>query len=754
MKVLFWISPVTEMSWPFKRMVWLKTFVPNVLSALRSRAADLDVTTVVSADLMVRARAEGVVPEGHLVELSQAEATDDYRFDELSVTKAYQRGEAEAGAYAHFVRLLQDRLEPGYAPDVVVVLGHAPFLRTIYPAAKVFFHEYSLFSRSPYPTTFALDPFGQAYGFTLSRQAAALASIPAPEDEIRALAEYRQGMLESLRANAAVTAYFEELHKKFPRILLLPLGCDDSADTLVRQSFRTHFELVERVLDAVDADTCVCVTQHPTAPAIPAQRMRELAQIHPNLRSEGWFQSVPRFSQVALAYCDACAYDYTSIAYLAAFLGVRTAALGGFCDGIADVSGFDRLQEVFACEPRPRDNFILWALKHHACTKADMPLQLAAYLDSDFDRAESVEQAVARWPEVLSGSMLIERLRQWLEEIARPFAKELAAIDIAAASKSLADQLKESSRIRSEIWRRLLEREKEVADLTERLESAEKVRGELWKTLQESQSVRSQVWGRLQGVQTERDKLKDELHESQSVRKIIWKRLQESQAVRREIWKRLQESQSVRKLIWVRLQDSEASCTALTNDLAAARAETEAARGETEAVRGEVSELKKNLQESQSVRSTIWGRLEKSNADLESGRKARADLQSERDALAAALEKAKAESNSAIEAERRTLAGVRGELSGVTARRDELQSELEKVVSALSESVDSLDGETRRRQEVEHELAEAERELARTKAARQELEQSMSYRIGRFLTAPARWFTPKGNADGGPDLKV
>lgn len=573
LKVLFWISPITEMSWPFKKIGWVKSFLPRIMAALQEQGREIDSTIVVSSDLMVRVRAEECIPSGRLVELTQQEVLDDYRFNELLSTKAYLRGDYDSSAYAHFVRLLHDRLGEDYAPDVVIVLGHAPFMREAYPQAKLFHHEYSFFSRRPYPTTFAFDPFGLAYGFTISRAAEAIGRVPATEDELRAIDGFRENVLRALRGSQVVTDYFAGLRAKYKKILLLPLGCDDSTDTLVRQPCHGHFEMVEHVLDSVDADTCVCLTQHPTFPAIPPQRIRELIKIHPNLKYEDWYQAVPFFSQVALAYVDACAFDYTSVAYQAVFLGVRSVSLGGFCDGVADAAGYDQLRDVFSRVPVRRDAFVAWVLKHYAIEEGDMARQLARYIDSDFAVGGYQGDVIQDWPQVLSGEELVARLQHWAETCVKDFAAELATFSI-EASRSVAEQLRESQRIRSEIWRRLQGSQKSETDLRTRLTNTEKMRGEMWSRLQESQAVRSKMWAQLQETRSQ---------------------LQESQAVRHKIWGRVQKAEAGLQVSEKELTEFRGMLTKATDALTKATADLDVETKQRQAADQTVSRLERDL---------------------------------------------------------------------------------------------------------------------------------------------------------------
>ena len=427
MKALFWVSPVTELNLPLQKKAWVTAFVPRVLAALRESQGEVEATIAVSEDVALWIERESVAIQGRVVALAQRELLDGYRVNALLMMKDLQRGVFRNDDITPLLSHVRMRLGGDYNPDVIVAFGPSAYLRKLYPGAQLFHHEYSVFSRAPYPETWTFDPVGVGYRFSLASEAATINAIPTLEEERCALADYRSSVREALAANRYVTEYFCDLRKRYDRILLFPLGYESHYETLLTLPHQGQFEVVEQILDSVSEKTCVIVTQHPARPAVLAEGLDELRGRHPNLEFQEWYLGVPGFSQIALVYVDVCACLNTSLAYQAAFLNCRLVSLDGFCAGIADATEFEALESVCSATPMNRDGFILWSLKHYAISAPDMARQLACYFQKDIGCLQDSGRFVAEVPEILCEGDLLRRLSEW-KSLARDFGAELSQV--------------------------------------------------------------------------------------------------------------------------------------------------------------------------------------------------------------------------------------------------------------------------------------------------------------------------------------
>ena len=429
LKVLFWVSPVTEMAWPWQKLPWMRVFIPRISNALKTAGYDVDSTIILSADLKACVEANGIIAEGRLVSLSQAELLDGFRFNALSETVCFQETRENSGFFPHLGRLLLRKLGREYVPDVVISFSPSPFFRDIYPDAVLLYHELGIFSRSPYPETYYFDPFGATsrnFASLFAGEINAVAPEPCFRDE---LVDFRREITSALISNVIIAGYFSNLRNKFGKLLLVPLGYEGFADGRINFPYQTQLEFVEHILDVVDAGTAVLLTQHPGRRALADDAIAALKVLHPNLLNERFYCDVASFSQVAMAYCDACITQSSTLAYQAAFLGKHLVTVGGFCAGIADGHSVVDLANIYGKPPINRDNFFVWVIRHHITDLENMPGHLERLIEA-WRGGLPKEMSVKSWPEGLSIDEFRQRLREWRASLCPPAFKQEACATV------------------------------------------------------------------------------------------------------------------------------------------------------------------------------------------------------------------------------------------------------------------------------------------------------------------------------------
>lgn len=472
MKVLFWVSPLTELDWPFQKSWWLRNSVPCVAEAL-AQAGPVDEKVVcVSADLLEGYRRSGGELDGRIVALTQPELTDGYRCNALEARKRFQATGEMSAYYDHLDRLFARRVGVDFVPDVIVSFDDSPFLRRRFPKAVHMAFEYSVFSRAPYPSLYCFDPVSGGGGlrFTYAAHADLINARPAVAGDAEALAELRRAVVSALTANGEVGGYFRGLRSRFDRVLLLPLGYEHFFNTLVQSPYAGQFDLVQHVLESVGPRTCVVLTQHPTVYAIRPERIEELKQLYPNLAFETWYGSVPSFSQVALPYVDGCLTCNSSVAYQAAFLGKHLVLVDGFASGLADRTDLADVEGMWKTPPKNRDNFFSWVLRHAA---VEMPRAgdyfrrvLPAFAAL---RGKPLEECLGLWPDALSGESLSACVGEWIRTCVEPFAEKLKTVKLQAVADDLSGA--DFGRRRDEgLTRKITELDGQVADLRAQLD--------------------------------------------------------------------------------------------------------------------------------------------------------------------------------------------------------------------------------------------------------------------------------------------
>lgn len=420
LNVLFWLSPITELSWPRHKAPWLKTWIPRIVGALEGIGYSVRPCVLLSSDLVRGAACDGVGFE--TIELEQDELLGGFRFNALDETIRFLEDDCMTEFFRHLGEVVKRHLPDSYRPDVVFAFSAAPFFKEIYPEAVLLYHEYGMFSREPYPETWYFDPTRPLSRNFASVHAGEIINRhePAEDGVLDALRAFREDVRSALMANASVSGYFQSLRGDYGQLLLLPLAYEGFADSRVGFPYQSQFEFVEHVLSTVDRNVAVILTQHPCIKALKPEIIEDLKTRHANLQSEEWYSAIPNFSQLAIAYCDACVTQCSSLAYQAAFLGKRLVTLGGFCQGLADGAGVESLavDGQITLSDRDRDDYFIWLVRHYITDAAGMPQHLGALIERLKGTRAAADSPFSYFGEGLSDGQIIELLRKWRRQTA------------------------------------------------------------------------------------------------------------------------------------------------------------------------------------------------------------------------------------------------------------------------------------------------------------------------------------------------
>ena len=419
LRVLFWVSPITEMAWPLQKHPWVKVFVPRIQNAFRACGYDVESTLAISENLAAWMSSAGVVADGRVVAIPQGKLLGEYRYNALVEFVRYQETRRGSRFFSNLGKVVKDALGEDFCPDVVVSFSPSPFFKTIYPRALLLYHEYGMLSRTPYPETFYLDPYGATSRNFVAEHAALLNAVPADAPFLELLDRYRTAVRKALCSNEFLDNYFRGIAARFRKTLLLPLGYEGFADARVNFPYQTQLEYVEHVLDVVPEDTAVILTQHVYRRALDDTAVSSLKALHANLFNESWYSNVPFFSQVAIPYCDACVTQSSSLGYQAIFHKRLFVSVGGFCGGVADAHSVEGIRDVFSKEPMDRDRFLVWVLRNHVADADDLPVHLQGLLDAWLDNPHEVDSP-DDWPVSCSLDRFRRRIERWIDKISPP----------------------------------------------------------------------------------------------------------------------------------------------------------------------------------------------------------------------------------------------------------------------------------------------------------------------------------------------
>ncbi|MCV2361772.1 polysaccharide pyruvyl transferase family protein [Paucibacter sp. TC2R-5] len=379
-----------------------------------------------------------VVPERQRTYLVEANLDTDVGYvDELSLQRGAQAAFADYASLTRFgedVRENGDRpnlaqslvlkhvaiAAAGFEPDVVVTFGMpARYLNCIWPAAVVFHAEVSAFSRNPYPMSMFLDHVGiyRSAAFSGKEAAHHLTGFTSSKE---LLDDFRRSKHAALQQHDP----FKDMdwRHRFPRLVLLPLQVSNYFSFDEQCVFRTQFEYLLGMLDAMSGDVGVIVTEyvqwgHVLEDAGPNRNLRWLRERYPQLIFNEAFRGYESSSQYLLPRVEGVYTVTSNLGIQSLLLRKRLGtAVGSFLAGLAhDEGGRAFFGEVSAGKPEPRDGFLRWYLERYA-----VPMTLLENGDWLVDYLRRRCKAIRQAGDGLGGFVAVDTtaiLREhWLDE--------------------------------------------------------------------------------------------------------------------------------------------------------------------------------------------------------------------------------------------------------------------------------------------------------------------------------------------------
>ena len=331
--------------------------------------------------------------------LDQSETLDHFKYHTLESLDHWHRTGTNNDHGRYLGAKMLEKFG-AWTPDLVFSFLPAPYLRDVWPEARIVYLESSVFSREPYPWTYYFDALGTMQNAFLSRYAALVNAQAVPPETLRKLAEYRRGITALFERETRVKEYFDALRKRFRHIFLFACNLDHYFGVEAFSPYETQFEFLEHVLASVPSDTAVIVTQHPepaTTP-LPERCLNDLKDVYPNLVADDFFFNMANPSQCSLPFADGVIAQMSTVGLQAAFHRKYFVSVGSYFTGIADCTDLNDFAAMLERPPMDRDAFFAWTLTHYA-----IPEQLLAeLLPGMLERMRTLpglapEAALAEW---------------------------------------------------------------------------------------------------------------------------------------------------------------------------------------------------------------------------------------------------------------------------------------------------------------------------------------------------------------------
>jgi len=187
MNILFYVDPLIEMGRPYFKKGWIERCI-NIIDTLKKaqNGTDYNFAIILNEPLNEKLKIDENI---ETIVLTQSELLKPFeKGNYLDATLAWHQEKYTKEQLNYYIKMIQTNL--GVEPDIVISFSPVPFLKKAYPNALVLHHEYSIFSRAPYPESWYFDITGMGGSAYLSKYWSEIDKIFKFGDEEKALFPY------------------------------------------------------------------------------------------------------------------------------------------------------------------------------------------------------------------------------------------------------------------------------------------------------------------------------------------------------------------------------------------------------------------------------------------------------------------------------------------------------------------------------------------------------------------------------------
>lgn len=381
MNILFYVEPLIEKCDPFWKSSWLTYCCANIIRTLDKSGGSFSYVIAVNEPLS-SVELDLDVPR---VTFTQEDLLAPFQGGYLEASIAWYQQSFSAEQLRYYVTLMKRKLG-SFIPDIIITFSPAPFFREAYPDALLLHHEYSIFSRSPYPESWFLDPCGMSEHSYLNRFAKQSVQQLHPAE----LALVKRFRMKCLEIAERVTPFKEIIYKekrRFRQLVLLPLQDSSyySFDGIV--PFPSQYDYLVHVLEHVPEDVGVLVTMHPDYPVIKESAFDFLRKRYKNCIYHPEFSWYYAASQYLVKDADAVLTVSSTVGLQTMFFGTKLATLGNTFGYLTDCRSLRDLPAFLEGTAPDNDAILHWIVTRYTIMKDDLtdPAWLSSFLQRALD---------------------------------------------------------------------------------------------------------------------------------------------------------------------------------------------------------------------------------------------------------------------------------------------------------------------------------------------------------------------------------
>lgn len=378
MKILFFLEPLIEMGRPYWKESWAQVY-RNIIQTLEKSSAEFEYCIAFNEPISQKFQHMENVRE---LIFTQEELLNLQDENYLDLTTSWYKGTYTEEQLNRYVELVKSKFGD-FSPEVIFTLTQIPYVKKAFPEALVLHMELGLFSRSPYPISYQLDPCGiyqNASLVTYKTQLEQYKINNLQHEQLEIFKANIQGLISEKCPFKTIMAYERS---RFEYLLLVPLQLSGTYAFDALCNFKSQYDFLVYVLNNVPQHIGVIATTHPEYDVLDPETVQYLSSKYPHFIYHHDFTKYTSISQYLIAYVDAVVTIGSSVGLQTLLWDKKLIELGSsHLDCIADAHSLNNLLEILAAPNKNKSAITHWLITKYAILEKYVfdPVWLSSYI--------------------------------------------------------------------------------------------------------------------------------------------------------------------------------------------------------------------------------------------------------------------------------------------------------------------------------------------------------------------------------------
>lgn len=362
MNILFYVEPLIERGCPYWKIAWASEWSFRMAQTLDNGENDFYIAL---SDALSERFNNDVIFTKKVV-FSQKELLKPFPGGYLEASAAWYMRSYTDAQMMYYTRLMADKFS-SVMFDVIITWTPVPFLAKLYPDAKIFHMEYSIFSRKPFPQTWYLDCCGMFEYSFLHKYQKEIQDIELDEKQTALVRALQEASMKFFEKNNIFTEKIQNLRKKFKYLVLLPLQFSQYYSFDCLTGYKNQFDFLCGCLDDIPEDIGVIFTMHPEHLCLDEDAIHYVINRYKHAIFLSNSKIVYAASQYIMPYVDGVITISSSLGLQSLIFKKKLFAIGKRnMEYIADAKNLHNMYKILSEEIKDKNNILYFIITKYA----------------------------------------------------------------------------------------------------------------------------------------------------------------------------------------------------------------------------------------------------------------------------------------------------------------------------------------------------------------------------------------------------